>query len=110
MVKYNATTKKSVFELKLPEAQTVSLLGDFNEWNPAKHVMQKGKNGVWKAEVRLTPGEYQFLYFADQNRWVADDSCARVIGGLGTENSIMVVKTESAEKKTVKKVKSLKKK
>lgn len=110
MVKFNATTKKSVFELKLPEAQTVSLLGDFNEWDPTKHVMKKGRNGVWKTEIKLAPGEYQFLYFADQNRWLTDDSCSRAIGGIGTENSVAVVQSVSAEKKITKKAKTPKRK
>ena len=110
MVKFNATTKKTVFEVKLPDARSVSLLGDFNEWDPEKHVMKKGKNGIWKAEVKLSPGEYQFLYFADQTQWVTDDNCARVISGMGTENSIAVIKTESSGKKPAKKTKTTNKK
>lgn len=108
MVKFNATTKKSVFELKLPDAQSVSLLGDFNAWDASKHVMKKGKNGVWKAEVKLAPGEYQFLYFADQRQWVPDESCGRITSSLGTENSIAVVGLETG-KKITKKTKTQKK-
>ncbi|MCB0638874.1 MAG: isoamylase early set domain-containing protein [Lewinella sp.] len=75
-----------------PEAKEVSLLGDFNEWNPAEAVaMKKQKNGVYKAVVELEAGkEYQFRYLIDgevwENDWEAD---GYVANEFGLDNSVV---------------------
>lgn len=110
MIIFNAKTKKAVFQLELPEAQSVSLLGDFNKWDEAKNTMKKSKDGIWKTELKLAPGEYQFLYYVDKNRWIADDQCPRTTSELGTENSIAMIKAEATPKTPAKKRRISKKK
>jgi hypothetical protein len=40
--------KKVIFSFSEPEAGTVFLGGDFNDWDQTKHPMKKDKKGVWK--------------------------------------------------------------
>lgn len=110
MFTFNAKTKKAVFQLELPEAHSVSLLGDFNEWDHTKNAMKKSKNGVWKVEIKLAPGEYQFLYFVDENRWLTDDQCPRITSEVGTENSIALIAETKPVRTAAKKVRATKKK
>ncbi len=110
MVTFNATTKKSLFRFRLPDAQTVSVVGEFNQWDPEKNVMKKGKGGDWECEIRLAPGSHQFLYFADRIHWITDDACPKVMSDVGTENSLITVVAAAAGKKRVAQKKPTKKK
>ena len=99
MYKVNLQTKKTSFKLKLPEAQRVSLVGDFNEWNPEATSMKKDKNGMWKAELDLKPGEYQFKYFVDDHYWMNDDKATKVANAFGTDNSLARIHFRAPPKK-----------
>jgi 1,4-alpha-glucan branching enzyme len=94
MVTFNSKTKKTAFEIHLPHANTVSLLGDFNGWNEDTHPLKKDKNGSWRIELKLEPGEYQFLYRVDHGHWQTDDKAQKTVNNFGSENSVVKVKPE----------------
>jgi 1,4-alpha-glucan branching enzyme len=48
-----------------PEARTVHLMGDFNNWNPASHPMQKRPDGWWSIQLPLSAGHHQYLFVVD---------------------------------------------
>lgn len=52
MQKRNAKekTKTIQFVFEPGEAETVSLVGEFNNWNPESDPMEKDGNGVWKKQ------------------------------------------------------------
>lgn len=102
MVKVNPSTGKVRFELAA-EASEVSLMGDFNGWNDAKHAMKKSKNGTWFIEIKLAPGEYQFLYFIDRHVWKTDQEAPRVVNSFGTENSFLKMPAKPSRKPAAKK-------
>ena len=59
-----------------PEAETVTLVGDFNGWSMEKTPMQKLKSGDFKLTLDLEcEKEYRFKYLIDSNRW-ENDWCA----------------------------------
>lgn len=101
MVKVSTRTKKTSFEVALPEANSVNVVGDFNEWSGEAHPMKKNRAGVWKLAVEIPAGEYQFRYLVDNAQWINDDSTAYVPNTFGTENSFVEVKL--AAKKTTRK-------
>ena len=47
------------------QAKAVSLVGDFNHWNPMTHPMRQRPDGWWFAEVPLTHGHHQYLFLVD---------------------------------------------
>jgi 1,4-alpha-glucan branching enzyme len=90
------TNKKKIkvtFEMP-PEcgASTVTVVGDFNNWDKAATPMKKRKkDGVFATALTLTAGEvYQFRYWLDgshwENDWAADDY---VPNGYGEDNSVV---------------------
>ncbi|MEZ4885101.1 MAG: isoamylase early set domain-containing protein [Chitinophagales bacterium] len=75
------------------EAESVKLLGDFNEWEQASAIaMTPLKNGSFKTTLDLEAGkEYQFLYLIDDNKWEKDLEADKYeLSPFGTENSVVV--------------------
>jgi hypothetical protein len=76
-----------------PDAQVVTLVGDFNNWNSTEHPMKKLKNGDFKATLKLhRDKEYRFRYFIDSRRW-ENDWCADkyVPNTYGSDDSLVIV-------------------
>jgi 1,4-alpha-glucan branching enzyme len=59
------TIKPINFYCAAPEAASVFLLGDFNDWNRASHPMQRRVDGWWFLQVPLTHGHHQYLFLVD---------------------------------------------
>ena len=75
-----------------PKADTVVIVGDFNEWDLDKGVeMKKQKNGIFKAVVELESGkEYQFRYLIDGELWENDwEADKYVTTPFGVDNSVV---------------------
>jgi 1,4-alpha-glucan branching enzyme len=57
---------KVTFSIEAKEAQTASVIGDFNNWNPAEGELSKLKNGTFKATFELpASNSYEFRYLID---------------------------------------------
>ena len=65
-------------------AGSVSVVGDFNGWEPGKHELQPRKNGTRTVSVPLEPGHYAFRYLATDGVWF-DDEEADAVGPRGSE-------------------------
>ncbi len=84
---------------RLPEeaasdADKVSLVGDFNNWNENATQLERLKSGEFKTIVELEPGnEYQYRYLIDGEKWENDwDADKYVPNPYGDgENSVVVV-------------------
>jgi len=59
------------FVLVAPQAASVSLVGDFNDWDPKRSPMQTAQ-GVWATALRLTPGRYRYAFLVNGTEWRAD--------------------------------------
>lgn len=75
------------------QAQGVSLAGDFNNWDPKRHSLEKSSGGVWQTELASPPpGRYRYKFLVDGQRWCDDPWNAHkepdAWGGL---NSIVLV-------------------
>lgn len=53
------------FTVRIANATTVKLSGDFNKWNPDSLALTKREKNVWGTVVPLPPGAYQYLYSID---------------------------------------------
>jgi hypothetical protein len=77
------------FVLEMPKAQKVILMGDFNQWNPKKHLMRKDENGVWRTTVRVYPDRYEYRFWAD-GEWCNDPrNTLRCPNCFGSENTLL---------------------
>jgi len=78
----------------VPEAQKVSLVGEFNDWDSQANPMTRLKNGEFKVTVDLETGqEYNFRYLVEDSLWVNDAEADKYVpsGFAGEENSVVVV-------------------
>jgi 1,4-alpha-glucan branching enzyme len=74
------------------EAQTVAVVGDFNNWDANATQMKRKKDGSWSATVRLSPGTYRFRYLADATRFFNDPQADGFeASGFGEDNCVLVV-------------------
>ena len=53
------------FICNAPEAQYVSLVGDFNQWNPASHPMKQQPDRAWLLRVELKHGHHRYAFLVD---------------------------------------------
>ncbi len=48
-----------------PKAQEVTVVGDFNDWNPTASPMRRMPDGRWMASLELPHGYHQYLFLVD---------------------------------------------
>src|SRR5690348_2235694 len=53
------------FYCSAPEAKSVSLVGDFNGWNPLAVPMKRRVDGEWFVQVLLTHGHHRCRFLVD---------------------------------------------
>lgn len=83
------SSKKITFEISAPSAKDVRLAGDFNSWDSNKTLLKKTKSGIWKRDLALRPGRYEYKYLVD-GQWVKDPlNKLFVVNSYGTENSVV---------------------
>jgi Glycogen recognition site of AMP-activated protein kinase len=68
----NIGARPIVFELDAPNARSVQVLGDFNQWSRRGNAMQRGTDGRWRTTALLTPGRYIYAYLVDGQRFRSD--------------------------------------
>src|SRR2546422_9378686 len=59
------------FVLVAPQAASVSLVGDFNYWDPARSPMQTA-HGIWATVFRLAPGRVRYAVLVYGLAWRGD--------------------------------------
>ncbi len=78
----------------VPSEAQVHLVGDFNDWDPAKTPMIQLKSGEFKVTVELPiDQEYAFRYLINGQEWENDWEADKYApAGLGSdENSVVTV-------------------
>jgi 1,4-alpha-glucan branching enzyme len=53
------------FFCRAPHAQSVALVGDFNQWNPQTHPMTRRPDGAWSIRLELPHGHHQYQFLVD---------------------------------------------
>lgn len=81
------------FEVHLPPAARVNLVGDFNGWDRTATPMRfDSVRQRWTAEVVLPPGRHAYALVVDDSTWATDPDAARTAPDeLGLARSILVV-------------------
>jgi hypothetical protein len=76
-----------------PDAKYISIVGDFNDWNPVKTPMKRLKNGDFHVTLTLPSNrEYRFRYIVDGNHWENDWSADRYDpNDFGTDDSVVIL-------------------
>jgi 1,4-alpha-glucan branching enzyme len=83
---------KVTFSLPVSETpEPVSVLGDFNGWDPHAHPLRKRANGTRSAAVVLPAGKrFNFKYLSDGGTWFNEiDADGHATNEYGEVNSIV---------------------
>jgi len=87
-----AAAASVTFVLVAPQARSVALAGDFNDWDAARALMRREASGLWTVDVPLTPGRYRYVFVVDGRRFVADPAAPRAVGDdFGTPTSVVTI-------------------
>jgi 1,4-alpha-glucan branching enzyme len=79
---------------RFPEAQSVHVVGTFNDWRPSSIELEdQDHDGVWRATLVLPAGTYEYMFVVDGERWVPDHLAERLVADdFGRENSVVIVR------------------
>jgi chromosome partitioning protein len=81
------------FCMSAPTARKVYVAGEFNNWKlDAGASLERDEQGVWRRNLALPPGRYQYKYYVD-GQWVVDpENPLRIVTENGIVNSLIKVK------------------
>ena len=78
------------FRINAPEAKKVSLVGDFNGWDPQANQMNKNPEGVWGTICPLERGKsYAYKFVVDGNCITDTTNPKTISDGSGGKNSVI---------------------
>ncbi|MCK4538998.1 MAG: isoamylase early set domain-containing protein [Candidatus Krumholzibacteria bacterium] len=81
------------FEVSIPDAKEVTVIGEFNNWAPHATPMIKGPNGRWSVTLLLMKGTYQYKFLIDRKIKIVDPSNNTVEpDGFGGMNSVLTIR------------------
>ena len=89
-----SSKRKLQFEVVAPQAASVALVGDFNDWDAARTPMRplRADGAVWSAVVPLAPGRYHYAFLVNGSRWLPDPAApAASDDGFGAPSSVVTV-------------------
>jgi len=79
------------FKFYAPQAKTVELGGDFNNWKSNKTPLKKDASGNWKTSLSLKAGRYQYRYLVDGVWQNAQEPVECVPNAFGSWNCVVEV-------------------
>lgn len=66
------------FALDAPTSRAVSVVGDFNNWDPLATPLERDASGRrWSVRIPLSPGRYRYVYLVDGAQWLPDPRVPR---------------------------------
>lgn len=92
MVRKDRSQAKTVsFTFESPIAESVSVAGDFNGWDSSHTFLRRSKNNLWRRDIKLRTGRYEYKFFVDGS-WTTDPkNNNRIRNSFGSENSILEI-------------------
>jgi predicted carbohydrate-binding protein with CBM48 len=87
-----AGTSTVQFVVVAPGAGSVSLVGDFNDWDAAATPMHAAHSGaLWSVTIPLSPGRHRYAFLVNGSRWLADPGAPRAQDDFNTPSSVVTV-------------------
>lgn len=84
-------TKRVSFVLRAPQATRVAVTGSFCDWTPEGYALKSYRGGVWRCNVFLAPGRYEYRFVVDGN-WQNDPAgTEHVPNPFGSLNTVLSV-------------------
>jgi 1,4-alpha-glucan branching enzyme len=74
-----------------PEAKQVSIVGDFNNWNPTATPMVRQPNGYWMGSLELRHGHHQYAFLVDGKRVLDPNATGRTSDSQNQPVSLVAI-------------------
>jgi hypothetical protein len=100
--RFTATASESThvvqFVFVAPTARSVSLVGDFNNWEMDATPLAAGPaRSVWTVQLRLPNGRHRYAFVVDDSTWAADPAAPPAAGDdFGMPSSVVTVTGSSS--------------
>ena len=74
-------------------AETVSVAGDFNDWNEDATPLKRNSSGLWLTEIAIPrAGRFEYKFIINGQRWIEDPSNGmKAPNNYGGLNSVLVI-------------------
>jgi Glycogen recognition site of AMP-activated protein kinase len=92
----SASATPTQFVLRASGAHSVSVVGDFNNWDPQATPLAETGDGVWSVIVPLQPGTIRFSFLIDGREWRADPNSPPAPLDFGRPTSLAFVPARGA--------------
>jgi len=86
----NSNGGQLLFVMPAPGAQTVAVVGSFNNWKPIL-LTDEDKDGIWLTNLSLPPGRYEYAFVVDGRWWGQDPLADEYVRSFGGYNSVRYV-------------------
>jgi 1,4-alpha-glucan branching enzyme len=79
--------------LRAPNASSVRVVGDFNEWDRERAPMTRdAASGLWSVTLSLRPGRHVYAFVVDDTVWMRDPrATAAPDADFGRPGSVLLV-------------------
>lgn len=94
----DAARPEVTFALRAPGASRVSVVGDFNGWDPvASPLRREATSDVWTASLPIEDGLHTYAFVIDGQEWRADPAAPLApASAYGANSSLLVVGEKDA--------------
>lgn len=86
----SAAENELLFVLPALNAENVSVVGSFNDWEPSPLSDEDG-DGIWTARVSVPPGRYEYAFVIDGRWWGQDPLADEYVRSFGEYSSVRYV-------------------
>jgi len=83
-------TQEVLFALAVRDATDVSVVGNFNSWEPTP-LSYDDNAGIWMASIPLPPGRYEYAFVIDGRWWGQDPQADEYVQSFGEYSSVRYV-------------------
>jgi hypothetical protein len=89
---------RATFAVVAPGASRVTVVGDFNGWDPQATPLRRAALGdLWSTEVPLPAGLHVYAFVVDGDEWIPDPSAPLApMTAFGARTSVVVVEDSKA--------------
>lgn len=77
------------FHFEAPDAKSIYLVGDFNNWDPTANPMRRQADGCWLVQVPLSRGHHEYQFLVDGEPTL--DPHARGVGQSEWNNQVSLI-------------------
>lgn len=71
--------------------KSISVVGQFNDWDADSTAMLEVSPGVWAVSLRLRPGVYEYQFILNGTERVTDPTMPQTSSDFGSPNSVVTV-------------------